>query len=778
MPLYEIRSKINNLTRNCQNLTLKSDETTQEGITKASNSNGGLLTMLYGASANFVEKALLEFLGLPVGKRTGILLKKKVTSGIILFRGPNKLATLYKVRKATVDTNENVWLGTSSNNASFVRLKTIPDNSTANVVVVVDKSSLPTNLDIPIGPIDIDKKDTHLAKFFEDDRGRPLDNEIKIAVRMPTILPLPFQSTIKTGALNQGAFDSLENIDTRLMSFWANAINTYDPDLQKALLHEDCKKYLPHRPAIGHGYIDSPFIKLSDIDDDDECINDAAEELRKECEKIVKKRMARDIEDEISQKMSTRRSSQQSLSGMVIGDTIEADANAAGLKTAHEGKPQYTSEDILNSRISALGMHYDPEKRTATLPILSEFLDLIGNTTKQSQREAVWSTMETIQGTLSKNEHFLYRNIDFPEMSKLGLSYLGQGTWSSDPIENLDMTTSNGFVINMILPDSPAMMKSKAEAEDVNAAEDALNEHHSKKSKIDTSFSSLSEISNLSHLLSAMANSVGIFHLYFKMDVNDLDSLPTMVSYVVRFSDRLTQLESRIWYKKNRAESVKLFYYVLNQICTMQSCYVRTMKDVVVTGRILRKDLDNIPVDSYAIAQRIFDDTMIVLDRAFLGSAEVPSTPLWKNSPAKKRADEKDLKKMYELMSPRDKAIKKEIPRKDIDKDRRNNNCDDRRSGKLSNNGSSEGWIKCKNNNLSLPGLCFNKDYKLCKSNVRDNEKCHWGDKCNNDHSHFAGLTRDRQKAMVKSVDRNNTQEFVGVDDKLLAELREEVKKE
>ena len=85
MPLYEIRSKINNLTRNCQNLTLESDKTTQGGITKASNSNGGLLTMLYGASANFVEKALLEFPGLPVGKRTGILLKKKVTSGIILF---------------------------------------------------------------------------------------------------------------------------------------------------------------------------------------------------------------------------------------------------------------------------------------------------------------------------------------------------------------------------------------------------------------------------------------------------------------------------------------------------------------------------------------------------------------------------------------------------------------------------------------------------------------------------------------------------------------------
>ena len=82
MPLYEIRSKINNLTRNCQNLTLESDKTTQGGITKASNSNGGLLTMLY---VDFVEKALLEFPGLQVGKRTGILLKKKVTSGIILF---------------------------------------------------------------------------------------------------------------------------------------------------------------------------------------------------------------------------------------------------------------------------------------------------------------------------------------------------------------------------------------------------------------------------------------------------------------------------------------------------------------------------------------------------------------------------------------------------------------------------------------------------------------------------------------------------------------------
>jgi len=536
-----------------------------------------------------------------------------------------------------------------------------------------------------------------------------------------------------------------------------------------------CKKYRPARQAIGHGYIDSPYIKFSDIDDDDECITGAADELRKECEMIVKKKTERDIGDEISQRSSTRRSSQQSIAGMLIGETAEMDASIAHLKSAHEEKPQYTSEDIYNAKISALGMRYDKENRTVAVPELSEFLDMIGNSTKQSQREAVWSTMETIQSSLSTNRHFLYRNIDFPDMSKLGLSYLGQGTWSSDPIESLNMTTSNGFVINMILPDTPAMMKTKAETEDVNAAEDALHEHHSKKSKIDTSFSSLSEISNLSHLLSAMANSVGIYHLYFKMDVNDLDSLPTMAFYVVKLADRLTLWESRIWYKKNRADSVMLFYYVLNQVCTMQSCYVKTMKDVVVTGRILRKDLANIPINNYATAQRIFEDTMIVLDRAFLGSAEVPSTPLWKNSPAKKRADEKELKKIYDLMSPRDSGIKKE--KKDKDKDRRNGIRDDRKGGKLPNKGSSEGWIKCKNNNLSLPGLCFNKDYKLCKSNVRDDEKCLWGEKCNNDHSHFAGLTRDRQKSMVTSVDKNDTQEFVGVDEKLLAELRDEIKK-
>ena len=412
-----------------------------------------------------------------------------------------------------------------------------------------------------------------------------------------------------------------------------------------------CKKYRPARQAIGHGYIDSPYIKFSDIDDDDECITGAADELRKECEMIVKKNMERDIGDEISQRSSTRRSSQQSIAGMLIGEAAEMDASVAYLKTDHEEKSQYTSEDIYKAKISALGMRYDKEKRTATVPELSEFLDMIGNSTKQSQRDAVRSTMETIQASLSTEHHFLYRNIDFPDMSKLGLSYLGQGTWSSDPIETLNMTTSNGFVVDMILPDTPAMMKTKAETEDVNAAEDALHEHHSKKSKIDTSFSSLSEISNLSHLLSATANSVGIYHLYFKMDVNDLDSLPTMAFYVVQLADRLTLWESRTWYKKNRADSVMLFYYVLNQVCTMQSCYVKTMKDVVVTGRILRKDFVNVPVNHYATAQRIFDDTMIVLDRAFLGSAEVPSTPLWKNSPAKKRIDEKELKKMYDLMS-------------------------------------------------------------------------------------------------------------------------------
>ena len=78
---------------------------------------------------------------------------------------------------------------------------------------------------------------------------------------------------------------------------------------------------------------------------------------------------------------------------------------------------------------------------------------------------------------------------------------------------------------------------------------------------------------------------------------------------------------------------------------------------------------------------------------------------------------------------------------------------------------------------MSLPGPLFNSTYKLCKTAARDGVKCQNG-QCKKDHSWIDKLPRDKAKALVKHVDSTESLSFVNVNEKFLAELREEIAKE
>ena len=73
----------------------------------------------------------------------------------------------------------------------------------------------------------------------------------------------------------------------------------------------------------------------------------------------------------------------------------------------------------------------------------------------------------------------------------------------------------------------------------------------------------------------------------------------------------------------------------------------------------------------------IFKVTMKMLDQEYFGSLDVMPFTLWRNVSAKKRADKKEMKKMGNLMSPRDNSN-----RKDKDKDRCNSGNGDNKPPK------------------------------------------------------------------------------------------------
>jgi hypothetical protein len=737
------------------------------GVTTAT-SAAALLSNVYSKSKDFVGKSLHPFAKLPMGKRVGLLLKKTAVAGILAFRKQNKLTTLYRVRKAvhTVsdDETKDVWLGTTSNNAASVRPKFIPDTALCNVISVVSKKDIPTEVDIPTGQIDIDKDDDLLKKFFYDG-GDLIDDYEKVAVRLPAIAPAPFGFSFKVGSLDQGAYDGLEQVDDAYYPFWADAINNHNAELQQLLLTENSlKKYLPARTAVGHGYIDSPFITFGDIDEDDEPLNDAAEELRLECERIAKDALTKSIEEQLSAKA---RSEGSSVASKPVGEIDTEPGKAPATE------PVITQQQYYNARLLALGMNFDPKSRKLTYPTLSKFIPMIRDaSSRQAQRDAVLSTFESIEDMLTKSTHFLYRNLEFPQLEKVSASYLGQCTWSPDPIDSLDITQASGFVLNMALPDTLATSKAKAEAAGIDVAEDALGEHYSKKTKLDTGFATITELAGLHTLLTTMANDVCVFHLYFDFKLDSTTPMPNMPYYIEQYALHLTEKRARAWIKKNRAEALQLFYYVLSQICNIQARFAQASKDVMVLNAILRGKLEDVPTSHYAMADSLFTESLTVINRVVLGSSEAPSSVLWRNSPHKKRADEKESKRLMSLMSPRDTPS-----RKDRERERRKSTSNDTKRFKTTGD-AEEGWLECDKPNLNLPKKVYNKDKRMCKSHLRTDTVCQFGDRCNACHDHFTDLSRAEQKSIVKMVDKDDKLKFVGIAEELLKELREEIAKE
>ena len=769
------------------------DYSTAGGLTTSSDDGLiGLLSGVHSKSTNFLKENLYKFTKSSLGKRSGMILKKTVVSGLLALRGKDKVCTMYKLRKVgrSIDetSEEDVWLGTMSNRAASVDPKWFSTQSLGNVLCVVNTSEIPKVGDIPSGPV-IDKSEDLLKDFFHNDDGDLIDNEDKTVVRLPAALLMPNgYESFKTGVVSQVTYDAFDRVEDPSLtegptfySFWVDAINEHSPQIQETLLNEDeLKKYIPAKPNTGHDYIDSPFVKFHSVDMDDELLSSAAEEMRKECESIAESALRNRIEATTpASGHSPRRSAG------------EASLGSSELSlVVHVPKKTYknSEEDHWDSRVKAWLAHYDPTTHKVTAHVPTMFAPLIRDAgSKENKRNAVHSSLESIQETLSQEENFLYRQIDLPVLSKLPLSYLGQATFSYETVESLDVTTSVGFLGVMMFPDTPAMAKIKADTADINVAEEALGEHENKKTKMDTSFTTISEITGLSSLLAWTANDIALFRMYATFDLTQASGStpPSMVKYIHDMTLKLTSLSARRWFKKNKGiESLKLLYYVMHQILTIMGCHSRASKDVLVLACILRDDFERAPKSHYRLAYEFYSDAMRQIDKVILGGGDVPSSPLWNSAPAKARSEEKENRRMlllfYENNKDRFKDRSPGLNNKDRFKDRspglpKSGERDNKRQ-KTGKEGG--GYLTVKTKHLNLPGKCFNAKSKLCKSNARTDIECPWGDSCTNDHTHFNHLPRDQQKALVKAFSKNDNVEFVGVDESIIKSIHEELAKE
>ena len=205
---------------------------------------------------------------------------------------------------------------------------------------------------------------------------------------MAVAFPIPNQTQLQTGPIDQGVYSSVEEIDGDFLPFWLENVSSHNAEMQKIFLQEDSlKTYFSTKPPVGHEYISTPFIAYSDPDDEDEEMEDEVTTLSADCNMVTEADTFDTLQRELNI-LSPRGATTVSPNrrgSRLLGGTIDTDelfqAEASDRLTATD-KAQY------NARIQAYGAHYDSGTKKVTLPELSQFVALARDqTSKTTQRE-------------------------------------------------------------------------------------------------------------------------------------------------------------------------------------------------------------------------------------------------------------------------------------------------------------------------------------------------------------------------------------------------------
>ena len=707
---------------------------------------------------DFTNKILFPYAKQSDQKRTACITNNRKTPGVIWLKSSTKLSVLYKLR-SVVQGAENLLLGTASNNVATPRPRLIATDITHSILVAVDKSSVPACVETGK---DIDKKHPKLGPFFCDSKGAPTDTETKVVARIPVSMPIAQGSRIQSGTVDQATYDCCDDIDTSLLPFWLKYAQAWDNGLQSLLLTEaDCKDFLPSKPNMGHSYAKSPYVSFTPIQDDDSDLEDAVETLEGECNDIAKDNMTRSVEEELSMGSPAGRR-KSSLPGL----GSEVDIIAVSPVNA---KAQAISEaENYNARLYAFGAVFDPASGTVDKPTLSDFVPTMRDqSSKVNRRENAVSAMSSIEDTLADGDHYLGRQTDLPKFDNVTAAFIGNATFSKDPVKTLGINASDGVTLPMLMPDSASTAAEKADAAFMNHAEDALGEHESRKSKLATTFTSVNELVGMPSLLGTMANVMIWMLLYYKFDMSSISVRPSCATYIIGLADIASSKRARKWLREHPQLKQQFLYYVLNSTISIVTAFAQASRDVMVTSNILN-DPDKVPKRHFETAYRIYHSISQDLERVFLNSLAIPEVVIWTSSLAKARLDEKEEKKLLAKLNVSDGK-------------RKQSDANLARGGgfdKIQKQGNKTGFIKTLIANMSVPSPLFNANFKICKANAKDGTICPMGDKCKKDHRHIEKLERDKAKAWVKSVDSSNDYNFINVDSKWLAEIREEISKD
>jgi hypothetical protein len=263
---------------------------------------------------------------------------------------------------------------------------------------------------------------------------------------------------------------------------------------------------------------------------------------------------------------------------------------------------------------------------------------------KDMGRSLTAALMQT-EKTFHDSCHFLLRTANLPLLQARVTRYIATGLVHELPLKSLGEKIFQGFSIIMMLADSKETKEAKRTAAGRILAEDAVGESNEKKTKIDTSFIPVENVSKIADLLTLLSNEIARQALLLKMtpeivtqDSSWLHSAMDRVAKAVTDRSRC-----KLWKATHEGtiKETKLIMLGINRVVDIAaelfSSFDHTKLKMAAEDPALWSIM---PTEPFETAEAELKDLLLELKRVFTGvNSAVPDCTIYENSDAKSRFD-------------------------------------------------------------------------------------------------------------------------------------------
>jgi hypothetical protein len=609
----------------------------ESGLTSAPTRVASPTPLITLHKANSADAASLDASfrkSLSTTKRVIALSNNSLFAGFYVVTPHKRIRPIFQPQRCTLtDPNTGVeqefLVGHGSNDPRFLRTEYVPVDVAGTFVCLVDTSSSEVPACFRSGPAftAADITGTHTLTLKEDATYK--------AVHLPLALPIPFgiDDTAK-GTITEATQDIL---DTTISdgAFWATCILAYDKANTDELVHHTTdgigkigNRLILPRLLAGQSWGYPPTCKVSAVGDDEE------DEAKPAIDALTSRLLEiTDLPARTSGAPATVATDPRDLDGLDLDSIatmpIPRRPGAPGIELASKEVPL---NDRLRDRAKLANLGWDRASNTIHLPTLTENGEwLYRSPDRASINEAMANMFANIPEALASSTDFLHREVDLPHHDPLVYAQYATSYYETSSMQSIELTgeSKKRFRYFYLVPDSKSLAEERESASYDREAEELLGESKENLSKVKTTITTSTAISNVNHLRAYLANICAVIETQFACDLALVDiHTPAMFIVARTIALHLSSSSMRAHLKKSNRPHKPLVLWTVQMLDQLSILITHPLRHTKNTFLLASGKLHEIASDKFTEAFELLDDCVSTLRKFECGTGTIPSCPL------------------------------------------------------------------------------------------------------------------------------------------------------